>query len=97
VDPRESLLPGQPLGGLFLGYRRGMREYEARAKLLARTLEVWQPRTSRKLTREDARQIVENVTGFASILLEWEMASRQEATSVEPQLTAAAKPGKRRQ
>jgi hypothetical protein len=74
-----------------------MREHEARGKLLDRTLEVWQPRTSRKLTREDARQIVENVNGFFRILLEWEMASQREAAAVEPQPTAAAKPGRGRQ
>jgi hypothetical protein len=74
-----------------------MREHEARAKLLDRTLEVWQPRTSRKLTREDARQINENVNGFFRILLEWEMASQQEATAAEPQPTAAAKSGRRQQ
>jgi hypothetical protein len=66
-------------------------------KLLDQTLKVWQPRTSRKLTREDARQIVENITGFVRILLEWEMASQQEAAAVEPQPTAAAKPGRRRE
>jgi hypothetical protein len=74
-----------------------MREHEARAKLLDRTLEVWQPRTSRKLTREDARQIVENVTGFVRILLEWEIASQREAAAAEPQPTAAAKAGRRRE
>ena len=74
-----------------------MREHEARAKLLDRTLEVWQPRTSRQLTREDARQIIENVNGFFRILLEWEMASQRGAAAAEPQPTAAAKPGRRRQ
>ena len=36
-----------------------------------RTHKVWQPRTGRDLTDEDARQMVENVTGFFSILAEW--------------------------
>jgi hypothetical protein len=65
--------------------------------LLDQTLKVWQPRTSRKLTREDARQIVENITGFFRILLEWEMASQREAAAAEPQPTVAAKPARRRQ
>jgi hypothetical protein len=64
--------------------------------LLDQTLKVWQPRTSRKLTREDARQIIENVNGFFRILLEWELASQQKAAAAEPQLTAAAKSGRRR-
>ena len=41
---------------------------------LERTLQVWQPRASKALTYEDARQIFENVTGFFKILKEWEAA-----------------------
>jgi hypothetical protein len=74
-----------------------MSEHEARAKLLDRTLEAWQPRTFRKLTREDARQIIESVNGFVRILWEWEMASQREVAAAEPQPTAAAKPGRRRE
>ena len=47
------------------------------------TVTFWQPRTSRKLTREDGRQIVENVTAFFRILLEWETAARKAATEQE--------------
>jgi hypothetical protein len=32
--------------------------------------------SDRKLSREDARQIAENVTGFFSILAEWSRAER---------------------
>ena len=35
---------------------------------------------SRRLTREDARQIVENVTGFFNTLLEWDAAVRDSAS-----------------
>ncbi len=42
--------------------------------LIDRTIELWQPRLRRELTREDARQIAENVTGFFSILAEWSKA-----------------------
>ena len=35
---------------------------------------VWQPRTGRNLTDEDARQINENVTGFFALLAEWSRA-----------------------
>jgi len=41
-----------------------------------RTREVWQPRTARALSDEDARQIAEHVTGFFSVLLEWQAAER---------------------
>ncbi len=43
----------------------------ANDNLIDRTIETWQPRLDRSLSREDARQIVENVTGFFSILAEW--------------------------
>lgn len=39
---------------------------------LDRTAQLFEQRTGRKLTREDARQIVENVTGFFRLLAEWQ-------------------------
>ena len=46
--------------------------------LIERTLEVWVARFGRELTREDARQIAENMVGFFEILNEWWI---EEATS----------------
>jgi hypothetical protein len=43
----------------------------ANENLIDRTIELWQPRLRRELSREDARQIVENVTGFFSLLSQW--------------------------
>ena len=43
-------------------------------ELIRRTRQVWQPRLGRDLSREDARQIVTNVTGFFSVLAEWSRA-----------------------
>jgi hypothetical protein len=40
------------------------------------TVAIWQKRTTRRLTREDGREIVENMTGFFRILLEWDRAER---------------------
>jgi hypothetical protein len=37
---------------------------------------VWQPRLGRELSREDARQIAANVTGFFSVLTEWSRSER---------------------
>ena len=48
--------------------------HAANDKLIDRTHEVWKPRLGRELSREDARQIVENVTGFFAILTEWSRA-----------------------
>ena len=58
-----------------------MAQHDAKQRFLNRTLEVWQPRTCRPLTDEDARQIVENMAGFMTILAEWEAAAE---TSPEP-------------
>jgi hypothetical protein len=48
--------------------------HAANDNLIDRTCEVWKPRLGRDLSREDARQIVENVTGFIAILTEWSRA-----------------------
>lgn len=51
-------------------------------QFLDETIAVWQPLSSRPLNREDAREIVENVTGFFSILLEWKKAElKQQRTT----------------
>jgi hypothetical protein len=52
-------------------------------QLVDRTLEFWQTRTSLTLTREDAREMVENITGFFRILREWEVADQPAATARE--------------
>lgn len=45
-------------------------------ELIGRTLEVWQPRLGRGLSRGEAQQIAAHVTGFFSILAEWSRAER---------------------
>jgi hypothetical protein len=47
----------------------------ANDNLIERTRKIWKPRLGRDLSREDARQIAENITGFFSILHEWSRAS----------------------
>ena len=42
--------------------------------LTRRTRQVWQRRLGRDLSREDARQIAANVSGFFSVLAEWSRA-----------------------
>ena len=39
--------------------------------LIDRTIELWQPRVVRELSREDARQMILNATKFFSVLGEW--------------------------
>ncbi len=45
--------------------------HAANDNLIDRTRAVWQPRLGRDLSREDARQIAENFTGFFAVLAEW--------------------------
>ena len=40
------------------------------------TLEFWQKQTPQKLSYEDARQIIANVTGFFEVLSKWERSER---------------------
>ena len=37
---------------------------------------LFQPRTTRKLTREDGREITRNMVGLFTLLLEWDRAER---------------------
>jgi len=48
--------------------------HAANDELIDRTIALWKPRLRRDLSREDARQIAENVTSFFAILAEWSRA-----------------------
>ncbi len=48
---------------------------------LDKTIEVWQPIIGRELTKEDARQIKENVTGFIKTLLRWDAIEKDSNTA----------------
>jgi hypothetical protein len=65
---------------------------------LEATIEFWQPKAHRNLTREDAREIVENMTGFFSVLRQWREAERVAARAnsgispgIDRSATASAK------
>ncbi len=53
----------------------------ANDSLIDRTIETWQPLFDRALSREDARQIVDNVTGFFSVLADWAREERPEPSN----------------
>ena len=40
--------------------------------LLSRTIAMWQGRTKRTLSENDAREIISNVSGFFRVLAEWD-------------------------
>ena len=50
------------------------------------TISVWQPFTSRSLTREDGRQIAQNAIGFFQILDQWARAERPALARQSPEL-----------
>jgi hypothetical protein len=59
---------------------------------LDETREFWQRRSPRRLSREDARQIADNVSGFFRVLQEWDASERRHGTQ-DPH-TAPLEPGK---
>jgi hypothetical protein len=56
----------------------GLPRNAIKEDFIAQTIALWEPRAGRQLTREDAREIIENVTGFFRILQEWDQAERRE-------------------
>jgi hypothetical protein len=57
------------------------RGQAASGDFIDETVAFWQKRTQRKLTREDGREIIENMTGFFRILLEWDRADGEARNS----------------
>jgi hypothetical protein len=53
----------------------------ANDNLIDQTIALWQPRLGRNLSREDARQIAENVTGFFTTLAKWSRAEMSAAVN----------------
>lgn len=51
-----------------------MNDYDDR--FLDETIEFWHARTGRPMTREDAREVTANISGFFGLLLEWDAAAK---------------------
>ena len=66
-DPATSQSRSSPLQGTEAEASAADR----RAALIQQTLALWQPRTSRKLTEEDAQQMIDNAVGVFRLLLQW--------------------------
>jgi len=49
-------------------------------ELIEQTISVLKNRTVRVISKEDARQAVENISGFFRVLQEWAEAEEQEAS-----------------
>jgi len=71
----ERALPGLPLRGLFFWASTVKRH---QPDIVNRTVTFWSERTEQTFSREDARQMLVNVTGFFAVLAEWNRKGREE-------------------
>jgi hypothetical protein len=53
----------------------------ANDNLIEQTRRLWHSRLGRDVSREDARQIAKNVTGFFAVLAEWSQGERRPANT----------------
>ena len=66
------------LGASVAGARNGAAPpHRYSEELLKNTAEYWRGRGGRELSGEDARQILENLTGFFGTLMEWDARSAE--------------------
>lgn len=71
----------QPRAGLRRDVNDDDGTQNSDSQFIDRTIAVWQPRAPRPLTREDARQIAENVVGVFGVLDEWARADNSQETT----------------
>ncbi|MHB8509001.1 MAG: hypothetical protein ACYDGR_10205 [Candidatus Dormibacteria bacterium] len=55
---------------------RGQTPSSQRPELLRLTRDLWEPRYGRRLSDEEAREILTNMTGFCRVLLAWSETER---------------------
>ena len=67
TDPAGAL-SGQPLRGLFV-WCEVIMQYSP--ELIEQTISLFESRTDREISKEEARQAVENISGFFRVLQEW--------------------------
>jgi hypothetical protein len=51
------------------------------------TVSIWQKHAKRQLTRQDGREIIDNMSGFFRVLREWDRSERRAKTSKRPLAT----------
>jgi hypothetical protein len=60
-------------------------------QLQHQTIAFWQPLSDRRLTREDARQIAENLSGFFNLLRVWSVGNDIKDRSVKEENVESSK------
>jgi hypothetical protein len=63
-------------------------------ELIKQTISIFESRTGRKISKENARQAVENISGFFQVLQDWAKAEDQERCEKGPGNTAIIEGGK---
>ena len=53
-------------------------------EIIEQTIAFWRERTGQEYSQEDARQIVANVSGFFTVLAEWERRAKAEHLAAIP-------------
>lgn len=54
---------------------------ESKRQLIEQTKQFWQARAQKSLSDEDAREIIENITGFFKVLKEWQEKEKNRTSS----------------
>ena len=63
-------------------------------ELIERTISIFENRTGRGISKEDARQAVENINGFFRVLQEWAEAEDKEGCKDNSDSSARCEGGK---
>lgn len=61
-----------------------MAQYGYSSELIEQTISIFESRTGRVISKEEARQAVENISGFFSVLQEWAEAEDKEVCEEGP-------------
>lgn len=56
-----------------------MSDDDQRNEFIDQTLRVWHQHSDCELTRDDAREMIENISGFFRLPNEWDIAERNQA------------------
>ncbi len=54
---------------------------DSKRQLIEQTKQFWQARTGEPISDEDAWEMIENITGFFKVLIEWDEKDRNQTKS----------------
>lgn len=89
-DQRNRQLVGRPAGAddaARTDHLVSSRACDGRGDFIDQTVAIWQKHTERQLTRQDGREIIDNMSGFFRVLREWDRAERRAKPSTKRLLT----------